>query len=112
MTTVQTASATHQTWRVGEATRAAALDDFDRRFDNLKACVRWLVAQGVSVINADLRRHNPKPRITVVASPLLHILFKDDCASAGQHWDMLLGRTLHDWVAVRFECEIRWEEAK
>ncbi len=109
MSTVQSVSHNHHDWRAGEASRAAALDEFDRRFDNLKACVRWLVSQGVSVINADLRRHNPKPRITVVASPLLHILLKDDCASAGQHWDKLLGRTMHDWVAVRYECEIRWE---
>ncbi len=107
----QALSHTHTHWRAGEATRAAALAEFDQRFDHLKACVRWLTEQGATVINADLRRHNPKPRVIVVGSPLLHILFKDDCASAGQHWDVLLGRTVHDWVAVRFECEIRWEEA-
>lgn len=108
----QTLSSNHADWRGREASRAAALDEFDRRFDNLKACVRWLTVQGISVINADLRRHNPKPRITVVASPLLRVLFKNDYASAGQHWDKLLGHTLHDYVAVRYECEIRWQDAE
>jgi hypothetical protein len=112
MTTTQTAPALHHAWRDGAASRLAVGADLDSKLDNLKACVRWLTAQGISVISADLRRHNPKPRITVVASPLLHILLKDDCASAGQHWDILRGQTMHDWVAVRYECEIRWEEAQ
>lgn len=106
------ASQNHADWRARESARAAVCEDFDRRFDNLKACVHWLIANGISVVNADLRRHNPKPRVTVVASPLLHVLLKDDAASAGQHWDKLLGRTMHDWVAVRYEVEIRWEAAQ
>jgi hypothetical protein len=110
--TAQALSHSHRHWRVDEASRAAALAEFDKRFENLKACVHWLVSHGVTVINADLRRHNPKPRVTVVGSPLLHILMKDDCASGGQHWDAMLGRTMHDWVAVRFDCEIRWESAE
>ena len=110
-TTTQTAPALHHAWRDGAASRLAVGADLDSKLDNLKACVRWLTAQGISVISADLRRHNPKPRITVVASPLLHILFSGDCA-AGQHWDIVAGRTAHDYVAVRYECEVRWSEVR
>ena len=109
MTITQAVSHNHADWRARESTRAAVIDDFDRRFDHLKACVRWLIDHGVSVVSADARRYNPKPLVVVVASPLLRPLFGDDAASAGQHWDRILGRTMHDWVAVRFGCEIRWE---
>jgi hypothetical protein len=103
--------ATHHDWRSGEARRVAALAEIDSHLDNVRACVRWLVSQGVYIQDVKLGAHNRRPRITVAASPLLHALFTEDCAS-GQHWDPLLGRTAHDYVAIRYECEIRWSEVK
>ena len=100
----------HADWRASESARAAALADIDAHIGNLKACVHWLIANGIAIISADLRRGRFKPRITVVASPYLHILFKDGAAGAGQHWDAYLGRTVYDWVAIRYGCEIRWED--
>lgn len=104
-------SHSHTDWRAGEARRAAALADIDAQLDNLKACVRWLVGQGIYVQDVRFSRDGTRPKITVSASPLLHALFKDDCA-AGQHWDALLDRTAHDFVAVRYECAIAWSEVK
>ncbi len=102
---------THHDWRAGEARRAAALTETNTHLDNVRACVRWLVSQGVYVQAIKLGCPARRPRITVAASPLLHILFKDDCAS-GQHWDPLLGRTAHDFKTVRYECSVEWSEVK
>lgn len=107
----QAVSHTHSNWKAGEARRAAALADIDAQLDNLKACVRWLVGQGIYVQDVRFSRDGGRPHITVSASPLLHAIFKDDCA-AGQHWDALLGRTMHDYKAVRFECYVVWSEVK
>jgi len=104
------AAALHHDWRAGESARAAAIAEVDIHIDNLKACLHWLIAAGISVIDADLRRGRFKPRVTVAPSPYLHTLFKSDAASAGQHWDIVAGRTVLDFVAVRYECEIRWME--
>ena len=110
MTTAQTVSNTHADWRTRESARTAVCEDFDRHLDNLKACVHWLIAHGVSIIDADLRRGRFKPRISVVASPLLHVLFKDDCATVQRR--ACGDETLFTWAAVRYECEIRWEAAQ
>jgi len=110
VSTAHTAPALHRDWRAGEARRAAALAEIDTQLDNVKACVRWLVGQGIYVEDVKVGAHN-RPRITVAASPLLHALFKDDCA-AGQHWDALLGRTVYDFVAIRYECRVCWAEVK
>lgn len=111
MSLQQAVSHTHSNWRAGEARRAAALADIDVQLDNLKACVRWLVGLGIYVQDVHFSRDGSRPRITVSASPLLHTVFKDDCA-AGQHWDVLLGRTVHDYKAVRYECAVCWSEVK
>jgi hypothetical protein len=107
MTTAQAIS--HTAWKATAATRAAALADIDVQLDNVKACVRWLVGQGIYVQDVRFTRDGTRPRIRVSASPLLHAVFKDDCA-AGQHWDALLGRTMHDFKAVRYECSVCWSE--
>ena len=100
----------HRDWRAREATRAAALADIERDIEQLRRCTTWLINEGVYVVSAEVRRTTgQKPLVTVAPSPLLHILFKDDCA-AGQHWDRLHGRTAHDYRAVRHGCEIRWTE--
>lgn len=107
----QAVSHNHRDWRAGEATRAAVFARIDAGLGNLRACVRWLTDQGVAVQNFEFGRHQLRPRITVAASPLLHSLFQGDFAS-GQHWDIVAGRTAHDYVAVRYECEVRWSEVR
>lgn len=91
--------------------RAAALAEIDGHIDNLRLCVHWLISAGVFIVGADLKRGRHRPEITVGASPYLYMLLKDDC-SAGQHWDTDLGRTVYDYVAVRYGCKIKWSEAK
>lgn len=109
---MHTAQAIHHDWRAGESRRAAAFAQIDTHIDNVKACVRWLIDQGIYVEDVKVYSHGySRPQITVAASPLLHAIFKDDCA-AGQHWDVLLGRTAHDYKAVRYECTIVWEEVR
>ena len=110
MNTAVSSARHHSEWRVSEAARSAAILDIDAHIDNLKACVHWLIANGIGIIAADLRRGRFKPRIIVAASPALRILLKDDAASAGQHWDQFAGRIVYDWVAIRYQCEVRWEE--
>ena len=110
MNTAVSSSRHHSEWRSSEAARSAAIADIDAHIGNLQACVHWLIASGIAIIAADLRRGRFRPRITVAASPYLHVLLKDDASGAGQHWDPLLGRIVYDWVAVRYQCEIRWEE--
>lgn len=100
----------HSDWRSGESARAAALAEVDTHIDNLRACLHWLIAAGISVLDADLRRGRHKPRITVAASPLLYTLLKDDCASSGRSQPPGSALVYITWVAVRYECEIHWQE--
>lgn len=110
MPAVQTVSQNHADWRTRESARAAVCEDFDRHLDNLKACVHFLIANGITTISTEVRRSRFRPRITVVASPLLHALFKDDCATVQRR--ACGEETLYTWAAVRYECEIRWESAQ
>lgn len=91
--------------------RATALAEIDAHLDNLRACVHWLIAQGVAIEAVDMRRGRSQPQIAVVASSWLKTLFRDDC-SAGQHWNAEAGRTAHDYVAVRYGCKITWSEVE
>lgn len=93
-----------------EALREAALADFDRHLDNLKRCVHWLIVQGVTVLDADLKRGRARPHLTVAASPYLYMLFKNDCANVGRRQDGALTR--YTWQAVRFEITVQWEEVE
>jgi len=111
--TVQALSHSHSEWRTGEARRAATLAEIDTRLDNVRACVRWLVAQGVFVEGVDMRiKTAGAPIIHVGASPLLHALFKDDCASGGQNRKPGSRFTYVPWKARRYECEIHWSEVR
>ena len=104
------AQANHDHLRSVAASRAARLADIDARIDAIKTGTRWLIAQGIHIQTVDMRVGEAgKPVITVTASPLLHILFKDECG-AGQHWDRSSGRTAHDFKAVRHSCQIEWTE--
>lgn len=89
--------------------RAAMLEQFDTHISNLRACVHWLTGLGVSIHDVDMRRGRSRPVIELVPSPLLRRIFKGDCSS-GRHFDVRLGRPVHDFKAVRYECEIRWQE--
>ena len=50
MPAVQTVSQNHADWRTRESARAAVCEDFDRHLDNLKACVHWLIANGITTV--------------------------------------------------------------
>lgn len=91
-----------------DAGRNAALDELDRHIDNLKACVHWLIAAGVTVLDADLRCGRARPVVTVAPSPYLHTLFLDDCANTGRLQQGSL--VCHIWQAVRFDVTVKWEE--
>lgn len=92
-----------------DGARAAALEDFDRQLENLRACVHWLIASGVAILDADLRRGRARPVVTVAASPYLPVLFQADCANVGRRQEGSL--VLFTWQAVRFGIVIKWEEA-
>lgn len=99
----------HIDWRTGEAARAAYWQRFDANLAAVKRCAEWLTAQGVFVEAVDLRPASPgKPVVTVAASPLLHSLLKDSCATI-KRWPEE-GRTAYLWSADRHGCEIRWKE--
>lgn len=91
-----------------EADRTDALAEIDAHLDNLKRCIHWLIASGISVISVDMRRGKTFPQVTVAASPWLHILFREDCANIGRRQEGSL--TIYPWVAQRHGCAIRWEE--
>lgn len=91
-----------------ENTRAAALAEIDSHIANLRACVHWLIAAGVAIVDADLKRGRNKPRITCAASPYLYMLFGDDCANVERK--RTGGVEVFTWAATRYGCEIRWEE--
>jgi len=107
--TVQALSHSHSDWRAGEASRAAYWQRFDNHLTSVKRCVAWLTDQGVFVEGVDLRPANPgKPVVTATASPLLHSLFKDECATI-KRWPED-GKIAFTWSAARHGCEIRWKE--
>lgn len=99
----------HRDWRDAAAGRLAMLADFDRQADNIKTCVHWLTGHGVSIVAVDLRRGRHQPHIEIAASPLLHSLFGDDCATVERRQDG--NRIVYTWAAVRFGCALRWEES-
>lgn len=92
-----------------EQAREAALAEFDRQLENLRACVHWLIAAGVAILDADLRRGRARPVVTVAASPYLPVLFQADCANTGRRQEGSL--TIFTWQAVRFGIVVKWEEA-
>jgi hypothetical protein len=88
--------------------RAQTMAETDEHLNNMKRCLRWLIDNGVFVIEARMARELTLPNITVAASPWLHILFRNDCADVGQRQEGNL--KFVPWIAVRHGCLIRWEE--
>lgn len=101
---------THAEWRASESARAAARAEIDARLDAVRHCCHELSDLSITVAGVDLRVGGPgKPLIRVEPRPLLHVVFCGECGG-GQHWDKDLGRTVHDFRAVRHGCEIAWSE--
>lgn len=90
--------------------RSTALAEIDGHLDDLRLCIHWLVAQGVAVLSVDMRRGRAQPTIEVAPSPWLHVLFQGDCANIVRRQDGAL--TVFTWVAIRYGCEIRWNEVQ
>lgn len=93
-----------------ETARAVALAEIDTHIDNLKRCLHWLIAAGVSVISVDMNRGTDQPLITVSASDSLHQLFGEDCAFGGRRRENSL--IVDTWLAQRHGCTIRWQEVE
>ena len=87
--------------------RAAALSEFDRRLDNLRACVHWLVENSIPVIDSTLYRAGGV--ISVAASPRLAQLFRGDYAWRKRE-QLGTGLVKFTWFAVRVDTRIEWED--
>ena len=90
-----------------EASREAALAEIESQIDALKACVRWLMASGATVLHADMRRGRFRPVVTLEAQPWLQSLFRGDCANTG--YRVQGGLAIHTWKALRYGVTITWE---
>ena len=86
--------------------RAEALADYDRRLDNLRCCVHWLVDNGVKVIESMLCRQGGI--VKVAASPNLPRLLGGECSWRKRRQDGAL--TIFTWFAVRYGTRIEWED--
>lgn len=86
--------------------RSAALAEFDRRVENLRQCVHWLVEHGVSVTDSRLGRAGGI--VKAAGSPGLRALVGQDCTWRQRRQQGAL--TIFTWFAIRFETRIEWEE--
>ena len=80
----------------------------DAHINNLKRCLLWLTETGVPIISVNLCRGRARPEITVAGGPRLRILLGRDCANVKRRCDGML--TFYGWVALRYECLLKWEE--
>ena len=71
--------------------------------EKIGQCVNWLRAQGFEVVCAQYGVRNP--RITIKHSPLCEQL-----EGAVRRFERVGQNEKHYWVAIRFECEVRWQE--
>ena len=86
--------------------RAAALEEFDRRMENMGRCVHWLVEHGVHMLGTSLGRAGGI--VTVAGSPTLRALLGTDRAWRKRRQEGAL--VIFTWFAIRFETRIEWEE--
>jgi hypothetical protein len=89
-----------------ECPRAVALAEFDRRIENLRCCVHWLVEHEIRVIDSRLCRVGGI--VKVAASPSLRVLLGSDCSWRQRRQDGAL--TIYTWFAMRFGTRIEWED--
>lgn len=71
--------------------------------EKTQQCISWLQAQGFEVQYAYLTPRNP--RITIRHTPLC-----DQLEGAVRRYERVGNNAQHYWVAVRFDCEVRWQE--
>ena len=86
--------------------RAAALEELDRRLENMGRAVHWLVEHGVHVLSTSLGRAGGI--VIVAGSPALRALIGNDCAWRRRRQDGAL--TIFTWFAMRFDTRVEWEE--
>ena len=68
-------------------------------------CVKWLQAQGFEVLRVEATRRNP--RVNIRTSPLCEQL-----EGAVRMYERLHSKPeKRYWVAIRFDCEVRWMES-
>lgn len=70
----------------------------------IEACVGWLKAQGFEVRGVQMCSRNP--RIFIDNSPLCEQL-----EGAVRRFERIGNIENHYWVAIRFDCEVRWTVA-
>lgn len=86
--------------------RSAALAEFDRRVENLRQCVHWLVEHGISVTDSRLGRAGGIVKAS--GCPALRALIGQDCSWRQRRQQG--ATTIFTWFAIRFETRIEWEE--
>ena len=78
-----------------------------KTLDRAIQCANWLVSQGFEVLSVQAGRRNP--RIEIASSRLCEKLEGGVCMTERN----LNQPTKRTWVAIRFGCEVRWnDEAK
>jgi hypothetical protein len=70
---------------------------------NVERCINWLKDQGFDVLYA--QRGKRLPRIAIRVSPLC-----DRLEGAVRMYERTEMGELRYWVAIRFDCEVRWLE--
>lgn len=88
--------------------RAVALVEFDRRMDNLRSCVHWLVENDVKVLTSAMSRCGGV--VTVANSVRLHKLLGRDYTWRKRRQDGAL--TIFTLFAIRFDTRVEWEEVQ
>lgn len=66
-------------------------------------CVKWLEAQGFDVVQRQTGRRNP--RVIIRGGPLCESL-----EGAVRMYERLGQTEKRYWVAIRFDCEVRWTD--
>ncbi len=71
--------------------------------DKAKGCAKWLVAQGFTVLSVAVGRRNPRIEIQTCrrCSALEGAIFIYERTATGAR---------RGWVAIRFDCEVRWTD--
>ncbi|MDO8414164.1 MAG: hypothetical protein Q7S51_10295 [Gallionellaceae bacterium] len=71
--------------------------------DKAKGCAKWLAAQGYTVLAIAVGRRNPRIEIQACrhCSALEGAVFMHERTASGVR---------RNWVALRFDCEVRWTE--
>ena len=90
--------------------RLAAIASATLLLTNLTSVVIWLIKHGAFITGFKGWRGEGIDRVvvTVAASPMLHVLFKDRCTWRERRQDGAL--TIYTWFADRAGVRVEWEE--